>query len=91
MVGRCHASSQAPDTSFTRSRLLEAVRDCWPDGCGLLEHDASEGDEVEAFDGLGKALVVPHEASEARCPCEGALHDPSSWQEHEAALGLGGA
>ena len=39
-----------------------------------LEHEAGEGDEVQAGDGLGQSLVVAHEASEAGGPGEGALN-----------------
>ena len=56
---------------------------------GLSEHDASEGDDVEAFEGCMEAFIVLDEASALCGPCEGSLDDPSSWQQHEAALGLG--
>lgn len=38
-----------------------------------MEHEAGEGDEVQASDGLWQALVVADEASEAGGPGEGAL------------------
>ena len=57
---------------------------------GLSEHDAGDGDDVEAFEGCPEMFVVLDEMSSALCsPCQGALHDPAPWQKHEAALGLG--
>src|SRR4051794_15206658 len=41
---------------------------------GPSEHEASEGDETQAAQDLGQALVIPSEAAEARHPNEAALH-----------------
>lgn len=54
----------------------------------LSEHDASECDDVEAFESCVEAFVVFDEASAFCGPCEGSLDNPAPWQEHEAALGL---
>ena len=43
---------------------------------------------MEVCKRLGGSFIVLDEPSKPRCPCEGPLHDPSSGQEHEAALGL---
>ena len=40
-------------------------------------------------EGFRQAFVIAGEAAEAGHPAEGALHDPPSGQEDEAALGLG--
>jgi glucokinase len=53
-----------------------------------MEHEAGEGHEVQAGQGLGQPLVVAGQAAEARHPGEAALHDPAPRQQHEAALGL---
>ncbi len=37
----------------------------------------------------GQAIVVVSQSAEAGHPSEGAFDDPSAWQLHEAALGLG--
>jgi hypothetical protein len=39
----------------------------------VREHEASEGDEVEAREDFGQAFIVADEASEACRPGEGAL------------------
>jgi hypothetical protein len=44
--------------------------------CGVFEHEASKGDEVEARRRVGQRLIVAHEAPEARRPGEGSLDDP---------------
>ena len=41
-----------------------------------VEHQADEGDEVQARQGLRQPLVVAGEAAEAGCPGEAALKDP---------------
>lgn len=38
---------------------------------------------------LGIAFVVFDAASEARVPGEGSFHNPTSWKQGKAALGLG--
>ena len=43
---------------------------------------------MEVGEGLGASLVVFDEPAEAGRPCEGSLDNPSSGQEHEAALGF---
>ena len=55
----------------------------------MLEHEAGEGDEVEACECFGQAFIVADEAPEAGSPGEGAFDDPTPGQEDEAALGLG--
>jgi len=54
-----------------------------------MEHETGEGDEMQAGKGLGQALVVAGEATEAGQPGEAALHDPAPGQQDEALLGLG--
>src|SRR4051812_15669095 len=56
---------------------------------GAREFKAGEGDEVQAFEDVEASLVVSDQTSEAGLPGEGALDDPSSREEDEAALGLG--
>ncbi len=53
------------------------------------EHEAAEGDEVQAGPCGGVALVVFDEPAEASGLGKGALHNPAPGQQHEAALGLG--
>ena len=40
-------------------------------------------------EGVGESFVVSGESAEKRGPGEASLDDPSSWQQHEAALCLG--
>ena len=56
---------------------------------GAPQHEEDEGDEVQAGQGFGQALVVPGQPSAARRPGEGAFDHPSARQEHEAALASG--
>jgi hypothetical protein len=42
-----------------------------------MEHETGEGDEMQAGKGLGQALVVAGEATEAGQPGAAALHDPA--------------
>ena len=56
-----------------------------------MEHEAGEGQEVQAGQHGGQPLVVTSEAAEAGGPGEVALNDPAFGQEHEAAFGLGQA
>jgi hypothetical protein len=53
-------------------RDLEAVRDLC-ELVGVLEHDADEGDKVEACEGLGAALGLLDEPSEACGPVMGSM------------------
>ncbi len=69
----------------------EAVRELGQRGSGLVEYEAGEGDEVQAPDYFGQALVVAHKRPKARCPGEAALQHSAPGQEREAALGLGQA
>ena len=54
-----------------------------------MSHEASEGQEVQAGEGLRPPLVVLRQPAAARRPGEGALGHPAPGQEHEAAPGLG--
>ena len=55
----------------------------------LVEHEAGEGQEMQAEQRRREPLVVAGEAAEAGGPCEVALDHPAFGQQHEAALGLG--
>lgn len=44
---------------------------------GVLEHEAGEGDDVQAAEGVRQSLVAADEAAEAGRPGEGALDHPS--------------
>ena len=54
---------------------------CAPSGWPGAEHEADEGEPVEAGEGGSEAFIVAGEAAEA---C-----GPAARQEHEAALGVG--
>ena len=56
---------------------------------GSFEHVSDEGDDVEAGEGGGVALVVFDQPSASGHPGEGSFDDPASWQQDEAPLGLG--
>ena len=56
---------------------------------GAPEHEAGEGDEVEAGQRLGQALVVADEPAAAGRPGEGTLDHPPARQQDEAPLRLG--
>ena len=62
---------------------------CAPSGWPGAEHEADEGEPVEAGEGGSEAFIVAGEAAEACGPAEAALDDPAARQEHEAALGVG--
>jgi hypothetical protein len=55
-----------------------------------VEHETTEGDEMETGDRLRQALIVPNQAPEARCPGEGALDLLAPRHQSEAGLGRGG-
>ena len=54
-----------------------------------MEHEAGEGEIVEAGKRLSQSLVVTRQTAESRSPREAALHHPTARQQYEAALGLG--
>src|SRR4051812_45778746 len=54
-----------------------------------LEHQADEGDEMEASECLGQTFVIAGEATEAGCPREVALDNPPPGEEDEATFRLG--
>ncbi len=43
-----------------------------------MEQEAGEGDDVEADDGGGQALVAADQVAEARLPGEAAFDDPAT-------------
>ncbi len=53
-----------------------------------MGHQTGEGDDVQTGDRIRQPLVVPRQAAEAAHPGKGALHDPASREEDEAAFGL---
>ena len=57
--------------------------------CGTPEHDAGEGDHVQADHGCGQAFIVACEPAAASRPGKGTLDHPTSWQQHKAPLGVG--
>lgn len=57
----------------------------------LPEHDAGEGNGVEAFENYVETFVILDETSALFGSREGTPDDPASWQDNEAALGLGQA
>src|SRR6476646_12195113 len=56
---------------------------------GAPEREAGEGDEVEASQRLGQALVVAGEPAAAGRPGEGTLDHPPAGQQDEAPLRRG--
>jgi hypothetical protein len=48
--------------------LLEAVMHLWEQWGGAGKREADEGNDVQAGKRRGEALVVAHEATEARLP-----------------------
>jgi hypothetical protein len=55
----------------------------------LGEHEPSEGEVVISGEGVGEPFVVSCESAEACGPGEASFDHPSSWQQDEAAFGLG--
>src|SRR5258708_40274532 len=55
----------------------------------MRKHKISEHDQMKASQRRGKPLIIAHQAPEARCPSERALHHPTPGQQDEAVLGLG--
>ena len=56
--------------------------------CGSAsKHEASEGEEVKAGEGLWQALIVPREPPEASRPGEAAFHNPAAGKQNKPALG----
>ena len=53
---------------------------------GAFEHEDDEGDEMQAGQGLGQALIVSCEPSAAGHPGEAALDHPPSGQQNKTAL-----
>lgn len=51
-------------------------------------HKHSNGDKVQARQGIGQPLIVAGQTPETRRPSEGALNDPTFGQEDEASLGI---
>ena len=41
------------------------------------------------FEGISQSFVVVGQAAEAAQPAECSFDDPSLWQQHEAAFGVG--
>src|SRR4051812_41616111 len=56
---------------------------------GTPEHEVGEGDEVEAGQRLGQALVVAGEPATTGHPGEGTLDDPPAGQQDEPPLRRG--
>lgn len=54
-----------------------------------MQHEGRDGKEVQTSERGRESFVVPCQASEPCCPREGALDDPSSGEQDEAALGFG--
>ena len=54
----------------------------------MLEHVSDEGDDVEAGECWGVALVVRDRPAAAYSPGEGSLHDAASGQQDEAVPGV---
>ena len=54
----------------------------------MLQHETTEGDEMQAFDRLRQPLVVADQAPEAALPGAGALGHPTMRQEDETLLGF---
>jgi hypothetical protein len=52
----------------------------------LMEHEASTGQEVQACQHRGQALIVAGEAAEAAQPGETAFHDPASGRRRSCRL-----
>ena len=53
------------------------------------EHEAGEGDEVQAGQGPGQPLVIAGEPAEAHGPGKAAFHGPPAEQEGKPPLRLG--
>src|ERR1700760_3575300 len=51
----------------------------------MFEHVSDEGDDVEASECCGVALVILDQPAAARGPCEGSFDDPAPGQQDEAA------
>src|SRR5271156_1588304 len=54
----------------------------------MSEHVSDEGDDVEASECCGVALVVLDQPTAASGPCEGSFYDPASGQQDKTALCL---
>lgn len=52
-----------------------------------MEHEAREGEEIQAFASLMQPFIVCGQSPEARGQCQIALHNPPSGRQDEAALG----
>src|SRR5690349_5699448 len=68
---------------------LDRVMNLSEQGSSLVQHQADEGDEVQADQGCLQPLVVLGQAPEARGPREAALRDPPPRQKDEPFLRLG--
>src|SRR5690606_21957174 len=53
-----------------------------------LSHQESKGQEMQASQSFGQALVVACQAAKTRCPAERTFNHPTTRQEHKAALGI---
>src|SRR5689334_6183236 len=53
-----------------------------------MKHEHRKSEQVKTCQRLWKALVVASQATKARHPSEGSLHDPSPGQEHKTTFGL---
>lgn len=53
-----------------------------------VTHEVEEGEDVEAFEGFGKALIIFSQAAKAAHPRERAFHDPPLEQQHKALVGV---
>ncbi len=54
---------------------------------GSVEHQAREGDEVQASHGFGQPRIVLHQPMEECRPREAALDHPPPRKQHESFLG----
>ena len=53
-----------------------------------MQHQRTEGNQMQADDRFGQTFVVPHQPSEAGLPGEGPFGDPTTGQEDEAMFGV---
>jgi hypothetical protein len=54
----------------------------------LLQHQGGEGYQMQASEPLRHALIISDQTPKPRLPGKGALDNPATRQQHEAAFGL---
>src|SRR5438128_1807954 len=74
-------------------RLRKRLRGCHELTAMELEgntgqHQAGEGNKVQAGQGGGQPLVIARQPPKPSRPGKGAFHYPAAWQEHKTPLGF---